>query len=763
MKKGKKSKILFFLSSLFLGIFIPVSKAFAFIGTITSLLATPMRVVLEIGFYLVILLGISFALLAVTNATLGWVTSPDFIKVGYTDIENNPVVGYGWTVVRDFTNLLFILVIVAIGIATALRIREYEVKKTLPRLIAVALLINFTPVICGAIIDASNILMNFFLTAGTAGYSSMLNFVQAAGNFLANSFSNLWHHWTDLFNGIFFFQLLFVLVFNFVTSFILGLLIILLLVRHVALWILVILSPLAFFCFILPTTKRVWDKWWHQFIQWCLVGIGGAFFIYLSQVIMQHLGDFIQSPGRVFAGTQITLRNQISALLMFSVPLILLGAGPFVTLSTSAIGASAIIRFARTGGRKAASVGWGLTKGAGRKLGRKLGGVVSPKVREKIESLETARYGEKERGMRGWFKRKIAAPLARGTGKVIRVTTAGRLGLTYEQRLAEEAQRKAEGRSAIENAIALQKAETSAQKAGILQKMAQMGQLKENIKKGRISEKDIIEGFKAARQLGLKKAVESLERGFSHDKEMINKFAQIVHELTPKEKRGNIVGLTKEEEAEGITSYQEKIWRSLKTREDFEQLNFDAIKENKELLDKFTQTMLLNPQQLAEAGRTLGKSFVDAAQTKAEELGPSWFYEINPKTGRIRASGTARYLSTTGAFALGYAPLPGAATREEMEGFVTEARHWETALRKTKTPEEIQSLIDEIETAEREAVNENLKRIISSAREAAEEKLQRLQQPEEPPTPPRRAPRPEAGEEAEQPSRPERRPEAGEE
>lgn len=773
----KNKKLWRFLPvGLLIGLFTPVARVFAFLNLLTK----PVEIIVTIAFGLILALGISFAALSTSNAIFSWVASPNFVRVPYTHFPN-VVVDAGWTVVRDFTNLLFILVIVAIGIATALRIREYEVKKTLPRLILIAILINFTPTICGVIIDASNILMNFFFTAGTAGYSSMLNFVQAAGNILANAGRNVLHNWTNFFNGVFFFQILFVIAFNLIASFILLFFAVLLILRHIALWILVILAPLGFFSYILPATRRIWHMWWHQFIQWCFVGVGGAFFIYLAQLLMQRGSDYLGNPGAVFAGGQVTLSNQITVILTFSVPLILLLTGAFVTMSTSAAGAGAIVKLVRTQGRKVASVGWKAisktAKETGKGVGRKIGGVVPPKVRERIERLEMARYGEKERGMKGWFKRTIGTPIARGTGKVLKIATAGRLGLSYQQRLAEEAQKKAERKTAIENAIAFEKATTAAEKAGFLQKMAEKGQLKENIKKGRLSEKSILEGYRAAKMLGLKKAATVIEKSFSHNKEMVDRLAQIAHELTPKEKRGSTVGLTKEDEVRGITSFQEKIWRSLKTKEDFEQINFDEIQKDEELLDKFTKTMLLNPQQLAEAGRTLGKSFVDAAQEKAEEVGASWFYEIDEKTGKARAPGTLRYLTTTGALALGYAPIPGAATREEMKGLETEARHWETALRRARTEDEIETLQEELEKAEKESVNEEIKRIISSARKAAEAKLQRLKAPPEEVEVKKRRKRPEAGEWIELPPRPpsepkeiperqpeeRRRPEAGEE
>ena len=99
-------------------------------------------------------------LFSVAEKFLRFILGPNFITVPYT---TNEFVTLGWTLTRDFANIFFIIFLVIIGLATALRLGEYQWQKTLPLLIGIALLINFTPVILGLIIDASNIVMNFFI------------------------------------------------------------------------------------------------------------------------------------------------------------------------------------------------------------------------------------------------------------------------------------------------------------------------------------------------------------------------------------------------------------------------------------------------------------------------------------------------------------------------------------------------------------------------------------------------------------------------
>ena len=112
-----------------------------------------------------VLLSITGALVGLAAMLLGWVTSPGFMGVSFTGTDNIMVTN-GWRVVRDLTNMFIVLGFVVIGIATILRIREYEARKILIPLIAIALLVNFSRVFCGLIIDGSNIIMDHFLTQG---------------------------------------------------------------------------------------------------------------------------------------------------------------------------------------------------------------------------------------------------------------------------------------------------------------------------------------------------------------------------------------------------------------------------------------------------------------------------------------------------------------------------------------------------------------------------------------------------------------------
>lgn len=78
--------------------------------------------------------------------------------------QNSGFVVEGWRLVRDITNIFFILTMLIIGIGTMLRIERISAKKLLPTLIIIALFINFSLFITKIVIDSGNILARAFIT-----------------------------------------------------------------------------------------------------------------------------------------------------------------------------------------------------------------------------------------------------------------------------------------------------------------------------------------------------------------------------------------------------------------------------------------------------------------------------------------------------------------------------------------------------------------------------------------------------------------------
>src|SRR5581483_9356548 len=68
---------------------------------------------------------------------------------GKWSITRTPIFLSGWVTTRNFANMLIVLAIIGIAVATILRFKEYEAKKLLLPIVVMALLINFSNVFCG--------------------------------------------------------------------------------------------------------------------------------------------------------------------------------------------------------------------------------------------------------------------------------------------------------------------------------------------------------------------------------------------------------------------------------------------------------------------------------------------------------------------------------------------------------------------------------------------------------------------------------------
>lgn len=288
-----------------------------------------------------LVLAISKILFDISSTIFETVGSSALLKKAITQDQT---VRDGWAIVRDFANMFIVLGFVVVGIATILRIRTYEAQKTLLPLILVALLVNFSLLICGIIIDATNIAVNYFTTQQGGGPSGIVlplkPFIDdpAAGNLLTSYYnSDDWINYASLSFSL--------SIYIGISAMIFFIYAVLFLFRYVALMCLVILSPLAFVCYVFPATKPIFNKWWSQFTQWAIIGIPTAFFIYLG-------GHLFQS----FA-------NQPNAVLAFWVPVTFMLFAYTLIFQTSAIGASSAIGLA-TG---AMGFAWGTTKWTGGK------------------------------------------------------------------------------------------------------------------------------------------------------------------------------------------------------------------------------------------------------------------------------------------------------------------------------------------------------------------------------------------------------------
>lgn len=323
---SKKSIVLFFIAFLFILLIPKTSQAVLqfFVGPVISAVTSAV---------LLVIWGVTSLLPQAMGAFFDLVLN---LNMSYT---NEQFIYIGWKVVKDLTNLFFVVALIAIGLATSLGIGDYHAKKTLPKLIGIAILINFSLVISGFILDATSIVMNYFL-AEIGGIGTLFH-AQAQLLFSGS--------WADSLISSFTFEapikLALAIAINLLMAMTLFLFAMLFLIRYAVLWFLVIISPFAFFCFILPSTQKYWSQWWGTFFQWAFIGIPAGFTLYISMQLMSsfNTGIAVVTEGNAL-GDWFPNIDRIVPLVLVCVFSII---GLFYTISSNAAGVQKMVGFSK--------------------------------------------------------------------------------------------------------------------------------------------------------------------------------------------------------------------------------------------------------------------------------------------------------------------------------------------------------------------------------------------------------------------------------
>lgn len=209
------------------------------------------------------------------------------------------IVNYGWEVSLKFANMFFIIILLAIAIGTILNLQKVN-KSLLPQFFMVALLINFSMVIGGIIIDATNVFALFFSDQiSKAGFSISAGLMGALGANIAASIGTA--SATQLVDTTANFVNILILSFYQIiiqlsAIFILAAGAVYMILRTFHLWTLLMISPLAWIAMIIPGQKKHWDTWWDQFIKWSLFAPVFLFFTYLALIIASKVNQIFTNP-----------------------------------------------------------------------------------------------------------------------------------------------------------------------------------------------------------------------------------------------------------------------------------------------------------------------------------------------------------------------------------------------------------------------------------------------------------------------------------
>ncbi|MCD4704668.1 hypothetical protein K8R66_01175 [bacterium] len=234
-------------------------------------------------------LGISF---------VGWLVSMEVgILVFFARWDHFitvPAVDSGWIIMRDLCNMFFIMVLLVVAFATILGIESYSYKKWLGKIIIFAVLINFSKTITGLLIDFSQVIMLSFVSSFKDATEGNLASGLHLNKFLSTNLS-------DKEGGAYGLAdstrtatgLLLALTLLVIFSIVVFIMIVVILGRIVTLWVLIILSPMAYLLQTVPFGQKYASQWWSELGKNLTAGPVIAFFLWLALYTIQDSGESV--------------------------------------------------------------------------------------------------------------------------------------------------------------------------------------------------------------------------------------------------------------------------------------------------------------------------------------------------------------------------------------------------------------------------------------------------------------------------------------
>jgi hypothetical protein len=217
----------------------------------------------------------------------------------YNNFINEPGVVDGWVILRDIANMFFIIMFLVMAVGTILKNEKYSWQKMLIPLALMAIFVNFSRTICGLIIDFSQVVMLTFVNAfKDVGFG---NFVKIFGLGSVLSWENLAGS-GRLADGVNSWTVILLVSLGsfaaFIAVIVVGIVMIILAIRIIALWFLIVLSPLAFMCYVIPGLQSYAKKWQDKFFYQAIVGPVLAFFIWFAFLVSEKGNQAFLDSGK---------------------------------------------------------------------------------------------------------------------------------------------------------------------------------------------------------------------------------------------------------------------------------------------------------------------------------------------------------------------------------------------------------------------------------------------------------------------------------
>lgn len=273
-----------------------------------------------------------------------------FTMVGpYNGFTTQPQVVSAWGTVRDLANMFFILILLLMAFGTILQVQGYGYRQLLSKLLLMAILVNFSKSIVAILIDFSQIVTLTFLAPVLSSLAG--NIVVALGlqnimNYRESAQLNNNQPGADEKTSVnYLIAMILGGIMMIVTTVVMGVILIMFVMRIIGLWIMVILSPLAFLAKAFPKMSSYYSQWENELSKNLTAGPALAFFMWLAFSIVgqgniaSNFNQDTSNSDNYISGT-VSAAAEKSNMLNFVIAISLLMAGLKMAASSGAAGAS---------------------------------------------------------------------------------------------------------------------------------------------------------------------------------------------------------------------------------------------------------------------------------------------------------------------------------------------------------------------------------------------------------------------------------------
>ena len=316
---------------------------------------------------------------------------------GTKNEEGKEVTYKAWDIFRSIANIIIVLVLLAVIFSqiTGVGIDNYGIKKILPRIIAIAILLNLSYIICELAVDVSNILGTGLerlfkgiaegIKGGTDTWSAIVSGILGVGAG-AGSIAGVAVTTAVALEAPVLVVLLVLLIL--VAVICVGIIWVSLSIRTMIIIVFSVISPVAFALYIVPNTQTLFKKWWKVFQSGLVIyPICGA--LYGASFLIQAI---------IIGGDKINIGAALIALVAPVIPFLLIPK--LIKTAMSGLGAiGASLQQIGSGVRK------GISSGAKTALGsdtlkERRANAAYDRLGKKIEKGKSLSSGQRRRYLR---------------------------------------------------------------------------------------------------------------------------------------------------------------------------------------------------------------------------------------------------------------------------------------------------------------------------------------------------------------------------